>query len=331
MTGVQQVSVAEDEADVRLDRWFKRHFPDLNHGGLEKLLRTGQIRVDGARAKSNHRMKPGQVVRVPPLGSRPGQDETRAIRPALSDEDADFIQGLVIHKDKDLIALNKPPGLAVQGGSKTTRHVDGMLDALQFDSDERPRLVHRLDRDTSGVLIIARSAQAAAKLGRAFQGHDIEKTYWCLVIGFPEHPAGTISAALVKSGPEGRERMQWDEEKGKKAVTDYRVISTAGEKITWLELMPQTGRTHQLRAHCAIIKTPIVGDKKYAVKHDHPEQEIDLRDGLLADVADQLCLHARELTLNLPGRKPLTITAPLPKHMSAAFRDLGFSESEARI
>jgi 23S rRNA pseudouridine955/2504/2580 synthase len=331
MTGVQQVPVADDEADVRLDRWFKRHFPDLTHGGLEKLLRTGQIRIDGARAKSNHRMQPGQVVRVPPLGSVSGQGKPRAVVRALSDEDTALIQGMVIYKDKELIALNKPPGLAVQGGSKTTRHIDGMLDALQFDSDERPRLVHRLDRDTSGVLIVARSAQAAAKLGRAFQGHDIEKTYWCLVIGYPQHPAGTISAALAKSGPEGQERMCWDEEKGKKAVTDYRVISTAGEKITWLELMPQTGRTHQLRAHCAIIKAPIVGDKKYTVKHDHPDQEIDLHDGLLADVADQLCLHARELTLNLLGRKPLTVTAPLPKHMSTAFRDLGFSESEARV
>lgn len=331
MTGVQQVSVAEDEADVRLDRWFKRHFPDLSHGGLEKLLRTGQIRVDGARAKSNHRVQPGEVVRVPPLGPSTGQSETRANRPVLSDEDAAFIQSLVIYKNKDLIALNKPPGLAVQGGTKTTRHIDGMLDALQFDGSERPRLVHRLDRDTSGVLIIARSAQSAAALGHAFQGHDIEKTYWCLVVGYPQHPAGTISAALAKSGPEGQERMRWDEEKGKRAVTDYRVVSTAGEKITWLELMPQTGRTHQLRAHCAIIKTPIVGDKKYAVKHDHPEQEIDLRSGLLADVADQLCLHARELTLNLPGRKPLSVTAPLPKHMSTAFRDLGFSENEADI
>jgi len=331
MSDVQQVSVAEDDADIRLDRWFKRHFPDLSHGGLEKLLRKGQVRVDGTRAKSNQRVQPGQVVRVPPLEVSSKKNEKGAGRPALSDADAAFIQELVIYKDSELIALNKPAGLAVQGGSKTTRHVDGMLDALQFDFKERPRLVHRLDRDTSGVLILARSALAATKLGRAFQGHDIEKIYWCLVIGYPEHAAGTISAALAKSGPEGREKMQWDEENGKKAVTDYRVISTAGEKITWLELMPQTGRTHQLRAHCVVIKTPIVGDKKYTVKHDHPDQEINLRDGLLADVADQLCLHARQLTLNLPGRKPLTLTAPLSKHMSTAFQDLGFSESEAKI
>ncbi len=242
-----------------------------------------------------------------------------------------LFKSMVIYKNDDLIALNKPSGLAVQGGSKTTRHIDGMLDALKFDRDERPRLVHRLDRDTSGVLVIARSAKAAAKLGRAFQGHDVEKTYWCLVIGQPEHAAGTISAALAKTGPEGQEKMHWDEDKGKKAITDYRVVSTAGGKITWLELMPHTGRTHQLRAHCALMKTPIVGDKKYAVKHDHPDQKINLQGGLLDDLADQMCLHARQLTLNLPGQKPLTLSAPLPTHMAGAFRNLGFDESEADL
>ena len=329
MSGVQRISVTEGEADIRLDRWFKRRFPDLTHGGLEKLLRTGQIRVDGGRAKSNQRMRSGQTVRVPPLESTSRQSENRKIQPPVSDEDAAVIQGMVIYKDDELIALNKPSGLAVQGGSKTTRHVDGMLDALRFGAKDRPRLVHRLDRDTSGVLIVARSAPAAAKLGRAFQGHDVEKIYWALVIGYPEHLAGTISAALSKSGPEGQERMHWDNERGKKAVTDYRVVSTAGQVITWLELMPHTGRTHQLRVHCALISTPIVGDQKYMVKPDHSEHEIDLHEGLLADVADQLCLHARQLTLNLPRKKPLIITARLPKHMSGAFRDLGFSEGEA--
>ncbi len=330
MSDVQRISVADDEADIRLDRWFKRRFPALTHGGLEKLLHTGQIRVDGARAKSNLRVRPGQVVRVPPLGSPSRQTANQKSQPLISDDDAAFIQDLVIYKDNELFALNKPAGLSVQGGSKTSRHVDGMLEALRFGGKDRPRLVHRLDRDTSGVLIIARSVHTAFKLGRAFQGHDVEKTYWALVIGYPEHPAGTISAALSKSGPEGQERMHWDEEKGKKAVTDYRVVSTTARKITWLELTPQTGRTHQLRAHCTLIKTPIVGDQKYTMKPEHPEQEIDLHQGLLADVADQLCLHARQLTLNLPGRKPLTITAPLPKHMAETFRDLGFSEGEAK-
>ena len=331
MSGVQKIPVTEDDADVRLDRWFKRHFPELSHGGLEKLLRKGQVRVDGARAKSNQRIQSGQTIRVPPLGLEPAKAGTRTRQRTLTDEDASFIQGLVIYKNDELIALNKPPGLAVQGGSKTTRHIDGMLDALQFECDERPRLVHRLDRDTSGVLVVARSAKAAGKLGRVFQGHEIEKTYWCLVIGHPEHAAGTISAALAKTGPEGQEKMHWDEEKGKKAITDYRVVSTAGGKISWLELMPHTGRTHQLRAHCALMKTPILGDKKYAVKHDHPDQQINLQGGLLADVADQMCLHARQLVLNLSGQKPLTISAPLPKHMTNAFRDLGFDETEAKL
>ncbi len=330
MSGVQYISVAADEEDVRLDRWFKRHFPDLNHGRLEKLLRTGQIRLNGARIKSNQRLHSGQIVRVPPLGTSSNTSAGKNKPKQVPEKDAALIQSMILYKDDDLIALNKPPGLAVQGGSKTTRHIDGMLDALRFDKDERPRLVHRLDRDTSGVLIIARSAKSATVLGRVFQGHDAQKTYWSLVLGFPEHPAGTISAALAKSGPQGREKMQWDDEEGKKAVTDYRVISSAGEKITWLELMPQTGRTHQLRAHCALINTPIIGDRKYTVKHDHPDQQTNLDDGLLADIADKLCLHARELTLNMPGRKPLTIKAPLPKHMAAAFKDLGFSEGEAR-
>ena len=329
MSSVQSVSVTDDDTDIRLDRWFKRHFPNLTHGALEKLLRTGQIRVDGARAKSNQRVYSGQIVRVPPLGQLLSAGKKKRIYSSISEYDAAFIQGLVIYMDSELIALNKPPGLAVQGGSKTTRHVDAMLDSLRFDGHDRPRLVHRLDRDTSGVLVIARSAAAAARLGRAFQSHCVEKVYWALVVGHPECSTGTISAALAKTGPDGSQRMEWDEDRGKKAGTNYRVVSTAGQKISWLELTPQTGRTHQLRAHCALIKTAIVGDQKYAVKSAHPDQTTDLQKGLLEDVADKMCLHARQIKLNMLGCKPLTITAPLPKHMSIAFKDLGFSEREA--
>ena len=328
MSGVQQITVEAQESETRLDRWFKRRFPDLNHGRLEKLLRTGQIRVDGARAKANTRLATGQIVRVPPLQTD-GQPSKKRELPILTEKDVAEVQRMVLYKDDDLIALNKPPGLAVQGGTGTFKHLDGMLDGLRFDSDERPRLVHRLDRDTSGVMIVARTAKAAAVLAKAFQKRDMQKVYWALVLGYPEHPAGTISAALAKSDASGRERMEWDDEDGKSAVTDYRVVDTAARKITWLELMPRTGRTHQLRAHCTLIGTPIVGDAKYAIHQVHVDQRMDLSEGLLSEIADRMCLHARSLVIERPGKKTLTVTAPLPKHMRDAFKDLGFEESEA--
>ncbi len=330
MTGVQQIAVEAEESETRLDRWFRRRFPELNHGRLEKLLRTGQVRVDGGRAKANQRLQTGQVVRVPPLDTKPAAAPgPRAPAPEISAQDLAVVQAMVLYKDDDLIALNKPPGLAVQGGTKTARHLDGLLDGLRFGASERPRLVHRLDRDTSGVMIVARTAKSAAVLAKAFQSRDMQKIYWALVMGHPEHAAGTISAALAKAGGAGQERMEWDEEDGKSAVTDYRVVDTAGRKITWLELMPQTGRTHQLRAHCRLIGTPILGDAKYAISQHDPAQVVDLHDGLLADVADRMCLHAHSLVVERPGRKPLTVTAPLPKHMKMAFKDLGFDENDA--
>ena len=335
MSGVQQLEVAEDEIDVRLDRWFKRRFPALNHGRLEKLLRTGQVRVDGGRAKANQRLQPGQVIRVPPLvltdknsdANEPEADKSSKPKSKITPQDIAYVKAMVLYKDKDLIALNKPAGLAVQGGTGTTRHLDGMLEGLKFDLPEKPKLVHRLDRDTSGVMIVARTAVSAASLSKAFQSREMTKIYWALVMGYPEHEAGTISAKLAKAGAPGRERMEWDEE-GKKAVTDYRVVATAGRKITWLELMPHTGRTHQLRAHCKLIGTPIIGDHKYTDPSPHQDQGMDLREGALADVADRLCLHARLLTIP-HGKQGLTIEAPLPKHLAEAFKTLGFAESDA--
>jgi len=329
MSGVQQITVEPQESETRLDRWFKRRFPEVNHSRLEKLLRTGQIRVDGGRAKANMRLVTGQIIRVPPLGTTDGTPSKKRALPILTEKDFADVQRMVLYKDDDLIALNKPPGLAVQGGTGTFKHLDGMLDGLRFDSDERPRLVHRLDRDTSGVMIVARTAKSAAVLAKAFQKRDMQKVYWALVMGYPEHPAGTISAALAKSGISGKERMEWDDEDGKSAVTDYRVVDAAARKISWLELMPRTGRTHQLRAHCTLIGTPIVGDAKYAIKQVHVDQRMDLSEGLLSEIADRMCLHARSLVIERPGKKALTVTAPLPKHMKDAFKDLGFEESEA--
>lgn len=328
MSGVQQIEVGNEESDTRLDRWFKRRFPALTHGRLEKLLRTGQIRVDGGRAKANQRLEAGQIVRVPPLGAVSEGDRVHKSPAELSERDTAEIQRMVIYKDDELIVLNKTAGIAVQGGTKTTRHIDGMLEGLKFGG-EKPRLVHRLDRDTSGVLVVARTAKSAAALAKAFQSRDMEKTYWALVLGHPEHEAGTISAALAKAGGRGHERMEWDDEDGQKAITDYRVVATAARKISWLELMPHTGRTHQLRAHCKLIGTPIIGDGKYAVINADPDQRVDLHDGLLSDIADRMCLHARALTIPRQGKKPLTVTAPLPKHMKDAFKDLGFDESDA--
>ena len=330
MNSVQHIEVSGEDADVRLDRWFKRRFPALTHGRLEKLLRTGQVRVDGGRAKASQRLAAGQVVRIPPLGAAA---DDAAPKPkntaAVSERDAAEIQRMVLYRDDDLIVLNKPHGIAVQGGTKTTRHIDGMLGGLMFGGAERPRLVHRLDRDTSGVLVLARTARSAAALAKAFQSRDMAKTYWALVVGHPEHDAGTISAALAKTGGRGHERMEWDEEEGRSAVTDYRVVATAARKISWLELMPHTGRTHQIRAHCKLIGTPIIGDTKYAITNPDPDQRVDLNEGLLSGAAARMCLHARSLTIPRPGKKPLTVTAPLPKHMTEAFEDLGFDEADA--
>ncbi len=321
MAGVHQTTVGKDEADMRLDRWFKRRYPALTHGRLEKLLRTGQIRVDGARAKANTRLEVGQTVRIPPLETPATEAAKKKPRSTVSPKDTAFMQSLVIYKDDEMIAINKPAGLAVQGGSKTTRHIDGMLDALQFDAKDRPRLVHRLDRDTSGVLILARTVMAASRLGEVFQEREMDKVYWALVHGRPQYPAGTIDASLAKKGGPGFEKMKWDDEEGRKAVTDYVTVSQAGAKFTWLALMPRTGRTHQLRAHCAIINTPIVGDGKYGA----PKMQ---EEGMLEGLGQQLCLHSRSLTVPLSGRKSVTIKAPLPDHMKKIFKVLAFEERE---
>ncbi|MBF0095550.1 MAG: RluA family pseudouridine synthase [Alphaproteobacteria bacterium] len=316
MSEATQVSVAEDEAGQRLDRWFKRRFPDMTHGRLEKLLRTGQIRVDGGRAKAGLRLETGQTIRVPPL-SPPA--EPAAPRP-VPEHEAQALRRMVLYRDDAMIVLAKPPGLAVQGGTHTTRHLDGMLDALRFDSAERPRLVHRLDKDTSGALLLARTAAAAAALTAAFRRHDIRKAYWALVVGVPDVAQGRISAPLSKLPGRHGERMVVDEEDGRDAVTDYRVVETVGERMAWLELEPRTGRTHQLRAHCALLGTPIAGDGKYGGATAFiPGDAIETR----------LHLHARAILVPNPRGKAVVVTAPLPPHMAEAFRFFGLNERDA--
>jgi 23S rRNA pseudouridine955/2504/2580 synthase len=312
MSGVQTIPVTGDEANLRLDRWFRRRFPHLSHGRLEKLLRTGQVRVDGRRVQSSTRLEPGQTVRVPPLGEAP--PPPAAPRPAVSERDARALQEAVLYKDKDVLAINKPPGLAVQGGSGLDRHLDAMLDALRFGSDERPRLVHRLDRDTSGVLLLARHVRAAAELAEAFRRKDCRKVYWAVVVGVPKPAAGRIDLALSKLPGRAGERMAPDEE-GKDAVTEYRMLDHAGRQVAWLELQPLTGRTHQLRAHCAALGTPILGDRKYG-------GAAAFLSGL--QVARRLHLHARSIALRRADRRLLEVTAPPPPHMAETFAFFGF-------
>jgi 23S rRNA pseudouridine955/2504/2580 synthase len=307
------VAVDADEADLRLDRWFKRRFPHLSHGRLEKLLRTGQVRVDGRRVQSSTRLEPGQKVRVPPLGEAP---PPMAARPAASERDARSLQAAVLYKDEDVLAINKPPGLAVQGGTGLDRHLDAMLDVLRFGSPERPRLVHRLDRDTSGVLLLARHVRAAAELAEAFRRKDCRKLYWAVVVGVPKPAAGRIELPLSKLPGRAGERVAPDEE-GKTAITEYRVLDHAGRQAAWLELRPLTGRTHQLRAHCAAIGTPILGDRKYGGVAGF---------GGDRQAARRLHLHARSIALRRADGRAISVTAPPPPHLAATLAFFGFSQ-----
>jgi 23S rRNA pseudouridine955/2504/2580 synthase len=321
MTAVAALTVTPAEAELRLDRWFRRHYPALAHGRLEKLLRTGQIRVDGKRVKASLRLAAGQVVRVPPLDAAPpaAAPVARKSRPADEALTAD-LRRRVLYRDRDALIIDKPAGLAVQGGTGTERHLDALLDALRFDAPERPRLVHRLDKDTSGVLALARSAAAASWLAEAFRRKEARKLYWAAVVGLPQPAQGRIDLALAKQGGGQGERVRSDEE-GQRAVTYYSIVEHAGRRIAWLALVPVTGRTHQLRVHCAAIGTPILGDGKYGG-----------RDAFLAGVElpKRLHLHARSIRLPRPGGGTIAAAAPLPPHMLATWRFFGFEPEPAK-
>lgn len=318
MNKVSQAVVVDEEAGWRLDRWFKRHYPELRHPHLEKLLRTGQIRLDGRRAKAGERLSEGQTIRIPPI-SRAPLIEGYANKPSesfVTEFDKKMLRQAILYQDDEIIALNKPAGLAVQGGTGTTRHLDGMLDALQFDAKERPRLVHRLDRDTSGVLLLARTGPAARYLTKAFQMKTTQKIYWAVVVGEPRPHQGKIDAPLIKlPGPRGDEKVTVSESMGKNAVTIYATADVAHKKATWLMLWPITGRTHQLRVHCALMGTPILGDGKYGGDAAYPPGFETVK----------LHLHARELTIPQPSGKNLRIEAPLPPHMAETWRFFGFN------
>ena len=314
-TDVRQFTVEEDDDGIRLDRWFKRHMPEASFTTVSKWARTGQLRVDGARAKPGDRITVGQVLRVPPMETAKASPlAVKRERKALSDEEVEFARSLVIHKDKDAIVINKPPGLATQGGTGQRAHVDGLLDALQFEAKGRPKLVHRLDKDTSGVLLIARNPKAAAHFSRAFSGRTARKIYWAIVMGVPEIKDGLIELPLAKQPGTGGEKMHVDEAGGQRAASLYRTIDRAGGSAAWLEMQPLTGRTHQLRVHAASIGHGIVGDGKYGGKDSY----------LTGGVSRKLHLHARRLKIERPDGHILNILAEPPEHFANSLEMLGF-------
>jgi 23S rRNA pseudouridine955/2504/2580 synthase len=332
------LTVSADEGEQRLDRWFKRRFPQITQGAVEKMCRTGQVRVDGARAKASDRVAPGMVVRVPPLPEAEAPPRAPDARIASADER--MIQAAVLWKDEHIIVLNKPAGLPSQGGSgQGDRHVDGLTEALKFGYKDRPKLVHRLDKDTSGVLLLARTDRIARALSEALRHRQARKIYWAVVAGVPHPRQGSIKYGLMKAPGRGRggegEKMicvhpakMADHPEAKRAQTDYFTLWFLGNRLSWMALEPVTGRTHQLRAHMAEIGHPILGDGKYGGSAAE-----NAGDGWGAavggDISRKLHLHARSLSVEHPITKALlTFTAPLPDHMARTWKTLDWKEDD---
>ncbi|MEM9169654.1 MAG: RluA family pseudouridine synthase [Pseudomonadota bacterium] len=325
MSGVMQRTVSDDETGMRLDRWFRTHYPAVRHGALEKLLRTGQIRVDGGRVKAARRLEAGEVVRVPPIDAAEPAPAKRAPKPMSAARAREQIAAMTLYEDDAVLALAKPFGLPVQGGRGAGAHIDAYLQAIARDPEDRARLVHRLDRDTGGLLLVAKSRRAAAALSGAFQRREIDKTYWALVVGAPSPREGTIdfkiAPRMVRVGDQDQERIApSDADDAKKAFTDFQTVDDAGGGVAFVALKPITGRKHQLRVHCAASGAPIVGDRKYGGAR-----------AVVDGVSDRLHLFCREMTVRHPttGRK-LTLRAPLDGHMAQTWRFFGF-DAEATV
>jgi 23S rRNA pseudouridine955/2504/2580 synthase len=320
-TGVQTLVVEPDEADMRVDRFLVARFPQLAFTHIQRIVRKGELRIDGKRAQPNDRLVAGQKVRIPPLKL----DQPRPVsRSAAKDQDdRDFLKSITLYEDKDVLIINKPMGLAVQGGSGTKRHVDGLLEALKDDEGQKPRLVHRLDKDTAGCLVIAKTRFAASTMAKSFRARTTRKIYWALVAGVPRVRQGRVSTYLAKEGDEGDSRMRvarHGDEGASHALTYYAVVETAAQKLAWLSLKPVTGRTHQLRAHAAHIGHPIVGDPKY---FDIENWELP------GGIQNKLHLLARRIVIAHPRTgKPIDVTAPLPPHMQQSFNLLGLDTSQ---
>ena len=314
MTDVRTFTVSEDDDGIRLDRWFKRHMPEVSFNIVSRWARTGQLRLAGKRAVPGDRVEAGQEIRVPPLDPTPERPaRAQPKREALTEDEEQFVREMVIYEDPSAFVLNKPPGLATQGGTKTHQHLDRLLDGLAGESC-RPKLVHRLDKDTSGALLVARSARSAGHFAKAFSGRTARKVYWAIVVGDVGPNEGVIDAPLAKQPGTGGEKMHISEEHGLAAKTRWRVIDRAGNRAAWVELQPLTGRTHQLRAHMAAIGHPIVGDAKYGGADAF----------LTGGVSRKLHLHARRIRIDAPDGGAIDVSADLPPHFAESLKMLGF-------
>lgn len=313
MSGVQQRQVNDDEDGMRLDRWFATHFPQLGFGRLQKLIRNGEVKVDKAKVTTSTRLVGGQIVRIPPI------DDPDVVRPAkVNEADAQFLRDLILYEDDDIYVFNKPHGLAVQGGSGTKRHIDGLLKSLPNKKGEPPRLVHRLDRDTSGCLVVAKTKAAASHFGTVFRSRSARKIYWAIVAGNPHPQQGEISCFLARQSTEDGEQMvvvKNGTPGAQHSMSYYSTTDTASRRFAWVTLKPVTGRTHQLRVHMAQLGTPIIGDPRYF--------NIENWQGA-PGLSEGLHLHARRIAIPLRNGKRLDISAPLPPHMRQSFETLGF-------
>ena len=316
---VQHVTVSADEASMRVDRFFEARFPGLSFSHIQRVIRKGEVRVNGKRTQPKNRLEAGQTVRIPPLRLDPAKP--RGAGNAADQKTAAFLKSITLYEDADVMVLNKPMGLAVQGGSGTTRHLDGMLEVMRDAHGQRPRLVHRLDKDTAGCLLVAKTRFAAAALAKSFRSRSARKIYWALAAGVPKPRQGRISTFLAKEQREEESMMRiarHGEEGASHAVTYYAVVETAGPALAWLSLKPVTGRTHQLRAHMAHIGHPIVGDAKYFARENWQ---------LPGGMQNRLHLLARRIAVPHPRGGVIDVTAPLPPHMQQSWNLLGLDAS----
>ena len=325
MGQVQRILIKNDDVGLRVDRWFKLHYPYINHNYLEKLLRTGQVRINGSRVKSGTRLKAGQFVRVPPLDDGLKMNpslNSKSSKPDIKNVEIKKLKNRIIHIDDDVLIFDKPPGLAVQGGSKLSRNLDDILDMFCFEKNEKPRLVHRLDKDTSGLLLLARNVFSARELTKSFRYKKIRKIYWSIVVGVPLSENGIIDLKLAKLQGLRGEKVEIAISGGKVAQTKYRVVDQITDKASWIIFEPLTGRTHQIRAHAAALGTPILGDKKYGQRKSFINNE---------RISSRLHLHARGLQFPHPSGHMMEAIAPIPNHIKQTFEVFGFDYKKEKI